>query len=125
MKWIVALLALLATAAVMAGCGGGGGGGGGGSSTPNYVYSGKVVTGGSPSQPIPGDTVSFDGNGQYVATTNASGAFSLSVPASIVTSTDTLIVTSGNTQVAVYALPAGNKGVANITIQGGPPPPPF
>jgi hypothetical protein len=89
MKWIALLIALIVSALSLAGCGGGGGGGGGnssssstgGSSGSSVVFSGTLfeVDGVTP---VPGYTVTYDGNGSPSTVTGSNGTFSLSVPTS-------------------------------------------
>ncbi len=127
MKWIVAPAVALSAAALgfaSAGCGGGGGGGGktGPGPVNKNVYSGTVTD--QSGDLLSGETILFDGNSTYSATTNSSGAFSLTVPISVLTGSDSLIVDdSSGTEVAEYAI-SGTGSISGIAITVGPPAPP-
>jgi len=125
MKWIVALVGLLATASMLAGCGGGGGGGG--SSTPStFSYSGTVEDQSTPPNPIAGVTVVFDST-SFTSTTTSTGTFSITgVPAADVSSTanELTVQNSAGVTEGTSALPANAPSESGIVIKIGPPPPP-
>ncbi len=128
MKWILALVALLATALVIAGCGGGGGGGGGttggGTGTKTYSYSGVVVD--QDNNPLVGYKVGFDSTTYFATTTAPSGAFNIAaVPSTSITGNDKLVIFDANgNQFGSYTLPAGTLGASGLVITAGPPSPP-
>jgi len=120
MKWIFALVGLLATTSLVAGCGGGGGGGGGAPPVKSYVYSGTVTA--AAGNAIAGLTVVFNGASPS-ETLTSTGVFSLSVPATdILASGNTLNVLSGTVTENTAAV--GTTGGTGITINVGAPPPP-
>lgn len=129
---LTALLALLILlGSLLAGCGGGGGGGGGGqnsNSGGNIQIEGNVVQSGTSTTPLIGWKVEFDD--RYAATTTSpDGAFTLSVPSSAITGSDTLTVydPGGNLQ-AIFQFNfnaiSGNPKVLPNPLTVGPPAPP-
>lgn len=119
---IAALLALLATA--LAGCGGGGGGGGA-ADPPVDVVNGTVSNGGGSTS---GDVVEFDDMSTVKATVNGSNSYTLVVPASDVTGSDSLWILDGSGNVLdIVSITLSNTGGQTVTpstsLPATPPPP--
>jgi hypothetical protein len=121
---------IVAALAALSGCGGGGGGGGsssggggGGGSSTSQVFSG-TATDTTTNTPAIGYTVRFDGSGP-TTTTTSTGTFSLTVPASDITGSDTLsLLNSIGNVVDTVQITQETNGQSGISLTFGPPTPP-
>lgn len=114
---LLAIGAGCAMAVVAIGCGGGG-------STPSTeVISGVVSSSGAPVGA--GYEVRFDNSSTHSGTTNGSGDYSISIPTSDITGSDTLYVENASgTVVGTQPLLDENKTAAvtqNIALETAPP----
>jgi hypothetical protein len=116
----IAAILLVLTAALLAGCGGGGGGSS--SSSSSDTITGTVVNTATGVVPI-GDMVRFDSNGP-TTTVSSSGSFSLSVPTSDFTGSDTLYVLDAVTGLVVSSGSVSTSSLTGIQLVIGPPPSP-
>jgi hypothetical protein len=120
MQLLLAIVAVLASGAVLTGCGGGGGNGGNGGSTRIT----GVVVDQQTSEPIPGATIRVGGRS---AQTNDSGSFELGVPAG----TLELTITAPGYQSRTFSAVADeglrtNVGVLTLlNADNNPPAPPI
>ena len=105
-------------------------GGGGGPVAPAPVVC--TILGGlqdSSGTPLSGYTIIFDKSSQLLVLSNAQGQFSLSVPASAVTGTDTLVIkdTTGAIikiePVIVPTTVSSTISIGTLTLNNPPPPP--
>ena len=130
LNWNKALFCAPGLALLLAGCGGGGGSSS--TPTPSPVLGPLLVTGAVQQTPAgsaqSGYVVTFDGNPKLTATTDANGAFTLSVPRASVTGKDSLSVSNpGGMLVDALPVPANtmtlgsyDTGTLNVSPPGAP-----
>jgi len=122
----IAYVVAIAAAALTAGCGGGGGGG---STVTQTSISGKVFQSDG-TTPLSGATVALDGNAAETATTDVSGAYTITVTPSVALGTHNLVIelSSGGSLAPIFMkqITVNSTTVtgANVTVPSTLPPPP-